>query len=121
MSSVIFNKVLIYLFSFQHIPHIIVNIQAVGDRVIVSDVQESVHFVKYRRGENQVQSSLVVRCVAQTTSGTSEDVSIELAFFVSCRRSYPELRIGFKKLNSFLHLSTRLFTSLFVRHLQRLT
>ena len=39
----------------------IVNIQSVGDRVIVSDVQESVHFVKYRRGENQVQSSLVVR------------------------------------------------------------
>jgi hypothetical protein len=33
----------------QHIPNIIIGIQAVSDRIIVSDVQESVHFVKYRR------------------------------------------------------------------------
>lgn len=38
----------------KHIPHIVVGIQAIGDRIIVSDVQESVHFVKYRRGENQL-------------------------------------------------------------------
>lgn len=38
----------------QHIPHIVVGIQSVGDRIIVSDVQESVHFVKYRRSENQL-------------------------------------------------------------------
>lgn len=31
-----------------------VGIQTIGDRVVVSDVQESVHFVKYRRGENQL-------------------------------------------------------------------
>ena len=29
-------------------------IQSIGDRIIVSDVQESIHFVKYRRGENQL-------------------------------------------------------------------
>ena len=32
----------------------VVGIQSIGDRIIVSDVQESVHFVKYRRGENQL-------------------------------------------------------------------
>ena len=38
----------------KHIPHIEVGIQSIGDRIIVSDVQESVHFVKYRPGENQL-------------------------------------------------------------------
>ena len=38
----------------KHIPHIVVGIQTIGDRILVSDVQESVHFVKYRRGENQL-------------------------------------------------------------------
>ena len=38
----------------KHIPHIVVGIQSIGDRIIVSDVQESVHFVKYRPGENQL-------------------------------------------------------------------
>ena len=38
----------------QHIPHIVVGIQTIGDRILVSDVQESVHFVKYRRSENQL-------------------------------------------------------------------
>ena len=32
----------------------VVGIQAMGDRIVVSDVQESVHFVKYRRSENQL-------------------------------------------------------------------
>lgn len=31
-----------------------VDIKTFGDRIIVSDVQESVHYVKYRRGENQL-------------------------------------------------------------------
>ncbi len=38
----------------QHIPYLVVDIKTVGDRVIVSDVQESVHFVKYKRAENQL-------------------------------------------------------------------
>ena len=38
----------------QHIPYCVVDIKTVGDRIVVSDVQESVHFVKYRRGENQL-------------------------------------------------------------------
>ena len=32
----------------------IVGIQNFGDRIIVSDVQESVHFLRYRRAENQL-------------------------------------------------------------------
>ena len=38
----------------KHIPHLVVDIKTVGERIICSDVQESVHFVKYRRGENQL-------------------------------------------------------------------
>ena len=38
----------------QHIPNMVVGIQTFGDRIVVSDVQESVHFVKYRPAENQL-------------------------------------------------------------------
>ena len=38
----------------KHIPHLVVDIKTVGERIICSDVQESVHWVKYRRGENQL-------------------------------------------------------------------
>ncbi|CAD7082885.1 unnamed protein product [Hermetia illucens] len=38
----------------KHIPNQIVNIQAMGHRVYVSDVQESVFFVRYKRAENQI-------------------------------------------------------------------
>ncbi|KAH8376410.1 splicing factor 3B subunit 3 isoform X1 [Drosophila serrata] len=38
----------------KHIPYQIVNIQAMGHRVYVSDVQESVFFIRYRRAENQL-------------------------------------------------------------------
>ena len=38
----------------KHIPHLVVDIKTVGERIICSDVQESVHFVKYRRSENQL-------------------------------------------------------------------
>jgi len=38
----------------KHIPNMVVNIAVIGERIIVSDVQESVHWVKYRRGENQL-------------------------------------------------------------------
>ena len=38
----------------KHIPNQIVNIQAMGQRVFVSDVQESVYCVKYKRNENQL-------------------------------------------------------------------
>jgi CPSF A subunit region len=39
---------------FQHIPNMIVNIQTVGHRIYVSDVQESVYSVRYKRMENQL-------------------------------------------------------------------
>ena len=39
---------------FQHIPNLIVNIQAMGHRIFVSDVQESVYMVRYKRQENQL-------------------------------------------------------------------
>ena len=32
----------------------VVGIQTFGDRIVVSDVQESIHFVKYRPAENQL-------------------------------------------------------------------
>lgn len=38
----------------KHLPSCVVNIQALGQRVYVGDVQESVHFVRYRRNENQL-------------------------------------------------------------------
>lgn len=38
----------------KHIPNYIVNIQAMGQRIYVSDVQESVFYVKYRKLENQL-------------------------------------------------------------------
>lgn len=38
----------------KHIPHNIVSIQAVGHRIIACDVQESCHWIRYRRGENQL-------------------------------------------------------------------
>ena len=38
----------------QHVPNLIVDIKCRGDRVIVSDVQESVFFVRYKRQENQL-------------------------------------------------------------------
>ena len=38
----------------KHIPNCIVNIQAMGQRVFVSDVQESIYCVKYKRNENQL-------------------------------------------------------------------
>jgi len=42
------------LFLQQHIPNYIVGIHAVGHRILVCDVQESVHWVRYRRHENQL-------------------------------------------------------------------
>lgn len=39
---------------FQHIPNRIVSLHAVGQRVLVCDIQESVHWVRYRRSENQL-------------------------------------------------------------------
>lgn len=38
----------------KHIPNQIVNIQTMGQRIYVSDVQESVYFVRYKRAENQI-------------------------------------------------------------------
>lgn len=38
----------------KHIPNLIVDIKTIGNRVYVSDVQESVHYVRYRPSENQL-------------------------------------------------------------------
>ncbi|XP_026279022.1 splicing factor 3B subunit 3 [Frankliniella occidentalis] len=38
----------------KHIPNLIVNIQAMGNRIFASDVQESVYLVRYKRQENQL-------------------------------------------------------------------
>lgn len=38
----------------KHIPNFICNIQTMGQRIYVSDVQESIFFLKYKRNENQL-------------------------------------------------------------------
>lgn len=38
----------------KHIPNYIANIQSMGQRIYVSDIQESVFYVKYKRNENQL-------------------------------------------------------------------
>ena len=38
----------------KHLPCNVVNIQALGHRVYVADSQESIHFVRYKRMENQL-------------------------------------------------------------------
>ena len=40
--------------SLQYIPNFIVNIASVGQRIVISDVQESLHFVRYKRQENSM-------------------------------------------------------------------
>ncbi|XP_018578281.1 splicing factor 3B subunit 3 isoform X2 [Anoplophora glabripennis] len=45
---------LVYFEMDPHIPNAIVNIQAMGKRIFVSDVQESVFMVRYKRNENQL-------------------------------------------------------------------
>lgn len=41
-------------FLLQHIPNIVTGIYTIGQRVIISDVQESLFWVRYRRNENQL-------------------------------------------------------------------
>ena len=38
----------------QHIPNLVVDIKTMGNRVYVSDVQESIHYLRYRATENQL-------------------------------------------------------------------
>ena len=47
----LFNSILV---SFQKLPNLIVGLHAVGQRIVVMDVQESFHFVRYKARENQL-------------------------------------------------------------------
>jgi len=42
------------LLPFQHIPNLVTSIHTMGQRVVVTDVQESLFWVRYRRNENQL-------------------------------------------------------------------
>jgi len=42
------------MFCFQHIPNFVTGIHTMGNRVIVADIQDSFHFVRYKRAENQL-------------------------------------------------------------------
>ena len=42
------------LWLFQHIPNFVTSIHTMGHRVVVGDIQDSFHFVRYRRQENQL-------------------------------------------------------------------
>ena len=39
---------------FQHMSNFIMAIHTIGNRIIVADIQESFHFVRYKRQENQL-------------------------------------------------------------------
>lgn len=45
---------LLYCCPIQHVPNLVTGIHTIGQRVIVSDVQESLFWVRYRRNENQL-------------------------------------------------------------------
>ena len=59
----------------QHLPTLVVDIQTMGHRIFVSDVQESVHFVRYKPIENQLvifadetyQRSVLNNCYCSTS------------------------------------------------------
>ena len=38
----------------QHVPNLVTGIHTIGQRVIVTDVQESLFWVRYKRNENQL-------------------------------------------------------------------
>ena len=46
--------VILSFYFLQHIPYAVVDIKTIGDRIVCSDIQESVHFLKYRPLENQL-------------------------------------------------------------------
>lgn len=48
-----FNNFVLF-FYFQHIPNQIVTINAVGNRIMVGDNQESFFYVRYKRQDNQL-------------------------------------------------------------------
>lgn len=63
----------------KHIPNYIVNIQSMGQRIYVSDVQESVFCVKYKRNENQLvifADHTYSRCVTATALMDYDTVAI---------------------------------------------
>ena len=39
---------------FQHIPNFVIGIHTIGNRIVVADIQDSFHFVRYKRQENQL-------------------------------------------------------------------
>ena len=38
----------------KHLPNLVVDIRCMGNRIYVSDVQEAVHFIRYKASENQL-------------------------------------------------------------------
>lgn len=45
---------IIYYFLFQKLPNFIMGLNSMGSRIVVSDIQESFHFVKYKARENHL-------------------------------------------------------------------
>lgn len=41
-------------FHFQKLPNFIMGLNSMGTRIVVSDIQESFHFVKYKARENHL-------------------------------------------------------------------
>lgn len=76
----------------KHIPYQIVNIQAMGHRVYVSDVQESVFFIRYKRAENQLiifADDTHPRWVTSTTLLDYDTIAIGDKFGNMCIQRLP--------------------------------
>lgn len=48
------KTLIVYCVFLKHVPNLVTGIYTIGQRVIVSDVQESLFWVRYKRNENQL-------------------------------------------------------------------
>uniref|UniRef100_A0A914UNU2 Cleavage/polyadenylation specificity factor A subunit C-terminal domain-containing protein n=1 Tax=Plectus sambesii TaxID=2011161 RepID=A0A914UNU2_9BILA len=53
-AAVVVVVVIVIVVLLLHLPNTIVDIKTMGQRIVVSDVQESIHFIRYKPHENQL-------------------------------------------------------------------
>lgn len=86
----------IFCLSLQHVPNLVTSIHTIGQRVIVSDIQESLFWVRYKRNENQLiifaddtnPRWVTTACLLDYDTMAAADkfgnISIVSAFSISC-------------------------------------
>lgn len=90
----------------KHIPNAIVAINAIGQRIYVSDVQESVYAVRYKRQENQLivfaddthPRWITTTCVLDYDTVATADKFGNIAvvsFFISSLNFFISIRVSF--------------------------